>query len=120
MSHRLLCVAAALLFAACEGPAGPMGPTGPAGEPGPGTRITLSATVGADGVGGVNLPSEAGSIADPPGLTCYLGETPSSPHFVIGLDIEGPTCALAQGGGNLQAIIIDAPVGWSVRFTVVY
>lgn len=124
MNLRIIAVlAAALSLAACEGPIGPAGPQGErgaTGEPGPGTRLVLNSTVGSDGVAGVNLPTEAGTISDPPGVTCYLSETSAGPYLVVALDLDGLLCGIAQSGGNLQALITSAPPGWSAKFVVVY
>ena len=74
-----------LSLAACSGsegstgPSGPTGPTGPAGEAGPGTRIVLSGTINVAEAPdtvllqiGQALPPEAGTLADPPSVTCWL------------------------------------------------
>ena len=71
-----------IALAACEGsegPTGPTGPTGPAGEAGPGTRRVFSGTINdpsaPDTVAVVQqqaLPPEAGTLTDPPTLTCWL------------------------------------------------
>lgn len=110
----------AFLLAGCEGPMGPAGPPGPEGEPGPGTRVVRSTTVNSEGTAAVNLPAAAGTLQDPPALTCYLAETSSGPFLVVGTDLQGPICGLGQGQSNLVALIIDAPPGWVARFVAVY
>jgi hypothetical protein len=118
--RRLALLLLPLSFAACEGPAGPTGPAGPQGEPGPGTRTVLTATVSASGSASVTLPAAAGTLADPPGLTCYVTQPGSTVALLVGLDLDGPTCGLLSSGTTLVASIIDAPPGWIARFTVVY
>ena len=111
----------ALGLAGCEGPAGPVGPAGPAGQPGPGTRITLNAVVSASGVASADLPAEAGSLQDPPALTCYLGEPGSTVFLVVGLDTYSEiSCGLGQDAMGLYAGMVGAPPGWTARFVVVY
>lgn len=112
-----------LLTVACEGPAGPMGPAGqegPEGDPGPGTLVVRSAIVASDGSAAVALPAAAGSLSNPPALTCYLSETSAGPFLIIGTDLAGPVCGLVQNTGNLVAIIVEAPPGWLARFAAVY
>ena len=110
----------ALAWGACEGPAGPMGPAGPAGPAGPGTRVVVTAVVNGLGEAVAQLPASMGtSLSDPPGLTCYLNQPGSTVQLLIGTDLDGPLCGMAQQGAGLIAIIVDAPPGWNARFVAV-
>lgn len=111
------------LCAGCEGAAGatgPTGPTGPAGTPGPGTRVVLSATVASNGTATVTLPAAAGTMQNPPALTCYIGPQGATSYLVVGTDLSGPTCGLVASGGSLAARVIGAVPGWAALFAVVY
>jgi hypothetical protein len=94
-----------------------MGPEGPAG---PGTRLVITATLNDSGIAMANLPTEAGTLQNPPGLTCYLSDTPAGPFLVIGTDLDGPVCALGQQGGALVAFVSGGAPGWIVQFVVLY
>jgi hypothetical protein len=111
----------AILFTGCEGPMGPQGPQGETGPQGPAGRPHhFTTTVNANGVAQVTLPPEAGTLATPPGLTCYLQQPGTSAWLVIALDLDGLACGIIQQGGSLIAIIVDAPPGWAAMFTVIY
>lgn len=113
----------AAALAACEGaagPMGPMGPAGPAGPAGPGSRVVVSAVVNGLGEAVAVLPASVGTtMADPPGLTCYVSQPGSSVQLLIGTDLNGPTCGLVQASGALEAVMIEAPPGWTARFVAV-
>jgi len=117
-----------LLFAGgCEGPMGPPGPqgeAGPQGDTGPQGRAGrphhFAATVNSAGIAQVVLPAEAGTLAAPPGLICYLQEPGSSVWLLVALDLEGLACGLVLSGGSLLAVIVDAPPGWSALFAAIY
>lgn len=113
-----------LALSACQGDAGPMGPTGPAGPagpPGPGTRIILSALVAASGTATSALPSEAGSLLSPPGLSCYISSPGSTVLLLISTDTYSEiSCGLVSSGGTLFAQMVGAPAGWTARFAVVF
>jgi hypothetical protein len=120
-------VGLAVALSACEGPTGPIGP------PGPGTRLVLNGTTDTNGEAVVDLPSEAGTIADPPAVTCYLSGTGDA-WLIIGFDTDTDTdaetatdnnfltaCILDQAtGGNLIVAIVGAPVNWQFRVVVIY
>src|SRR5688572_33509301 len=57
-----------------QGPAGPQGPQGLPGTQGPPgtTRLVFSGSIGAGGVASADLPSAAGTMANPPSFQCYL------------------------------------------------
>ena len=123
-----------LLTAACKGPIGPTGPAGPQGgigptglqgvigPPGPGTRITFSGQL--DGLGEVvvTLPAAAGTISDPPALTCYLSDLAAGTYLLISSDtFSGVACGFGTGGtGTLAVAIIGAPAFWFYAIVVVY
>ncbi|HVH12677.1 MAG TPA: hypothetical protein VM759_06485 [Longimicrobium sp.] len=108
-----------ILLAACEGEAGPMGPAGPVGPGGPGTRVVLTTVVSSNGTASVALPAAAGTLANPPGLTCYTGT--GTALLVVGTDLDGPLCGLVQSAsGGLTANLDGAVPGWTARFVVVY
>ena len=113
-----------LLFAlaSCEGPAGPMGPAGEDGEAGPGTRIVFSGQVPDGGLVEVALPSEAGTMADPPVVAGYIAPTPADPFYVVSDAYTEDTAwmALHTLDGVLHAVLVQAPVGWHYRIVVIY
>lgn len=113
-----------VLMTACEGPVGPMGPAGPKGEqgePGPGTRLVFTATVNSNGEAFAALPAAAGSLSDPPAVTCYVAQQGSSVFLLVSVDTySGITCGIGTQGGVLYAIMVDAPAFWIARFVVVY
>jgi hypothetical protein len=117
----VLLAAAFLALMACEGPTGPVGPVGPQGETGVVARFTANGTIGNDGRASASFPAAAGSLAELPGLTCYMrGEDPGD-YWVIGTDFGGPICGLRESGGTIQAFIINAPAtvhGSAVRFVL--
>ena len=113
----------ALATAACEGPTGPAGPSGTAGPPGPagpGTRVVLSATVVSDRSARATLPAGAGTTASLPAMSCYLNQPGASAYLLIGTDLAGPTCGIVASGSALQAVMIEAPPGWTAWFVIVY
>lgn len=117
----ILLAAAFLALMACEGPTGPVGPAGPQGETGVVARFTASGTIGTDGRASASFPAAAGSLADLPGLTCYMRGADPADYWVIGTDFGGPICGLRESGGTIQAFIINAPTtvhGSAVRFVL--
>lgn len=120
-----------LLFAAaCAGKdgatglTGPTGPQGPAGPAGPGTSTILTAIVGGSGTAAVTLPAAAGNNPSrPPAVTCYLTDAPTTGVWLAvndGDSTAAPYCALALSSGVWTARILQAPVGWTAAFVVVY
>jgi hypothetical protein len=112
-----LLLTAALL--ACEGP------MGPPGAPGPGTRLVLDSTVDEFGEALVDLPAEAGTLASPPAVSCYISST-GDVWLIVGIDTDGTSlltvCVLGTSGtgSNLAVGIVGAPTGWRFRVVVVY
>jgi hypothetical protein len=103
--HSILVGLLTLGLVACEGPTGPAGSpgaTGPQGPPGPGTRVVLNAVVASDGSASAALPAAAGSLADPPSLTCYLNQPGTTVFLLVGTDLDGPVCALVQQGATTR------------------
>ena len=60
------------LASACEGPTGPEGPPGKPGEPGVVSRLVFEGELDAVGSVSITLPPEAGTITNPPIVTCYV------------------------------------------------
>ena len=128
---RVAAVSMLLALAACgsEGPTGPAGPAGPtgaqglAGPAGPGTRIVVTGTIGSSGGLALALPAAAGNaFTNPPAMSCYL----TSPGATSWLAIAGtpsttaPYCGLVLSNGVFNAVMSQAPVGWTAAFVVVY
>lgn len=106
-----------------QGPPGAQGLPGPAGARGAGTRIVLTAMVGATGSAVVVLPAAAGTdINLPPAMSCYIGSTTSTVWLAIaGSASSSETyCGLVFSGGVFNAVVNAAPVGWVAAFVVVY
>lgn len=117
-------VAVALVFGAvaCEGPVGPEGPRGPEGPAGPGTRMTFTGQLDDIGDATVNLPAEAGTLDEPPSVTCYIADVPDGTYLAIASDgSSAPSCGFGEtGSGTLAAIIVGGPANWYYRIVVVY
>ena len=106
---------------------------GPAGAPGPGTRLVLNGTTDDFGEAVVDLPAEAGTLEEPPAVTCYLSEDGLG-WFIVTLDSDSDTdvetatdffavsaCLLEQGtAGNLTVAIVGVPPTWLFRVVVIY
>lgn len=126
MRHRILTTCCVLLLACGgkDGAVGPTGPQGPQGPAGPGTSTILTAVVGSTGSAGVTLPAGAGSNpARPPALSCYLTDNPTTGIWLKVADGDSTAaayCALALSGGVWTARMLQAPVGWTAAFVVVY
>ena len=107
---------------------------GPAGAPGPGTRLVFDATVGASGSATVSLPAEAGSLASPPAISCYVSGNGGTSWAILALDTDTDTdvdtstdfvgfvgCFLDPGPGNTISVVAEPlPTGWLVRVVIVY
>ncbi len=117
---RVLALAFLLPLAAlaCDGPVGPPGPPGPPGEV---NRFTYMDILDETGWGEVLLPAEAGTIDDPPHLTCYIADDVWY-WYVINTDFENEIfCVLEEENGQLYAVL-DAIhlAGWWFAFVVVW
>lgn len=122
-----------LLLMACEGPIGPDGPTGPQGLPGsdglpgeqgeagPGTRLVLDGQLDWEGAGTVALPLAAGTLADPPAVTCYTApEANSTAWLIIATSNLTGACGLAWTGSSLAVAIVDSVPYWYFIIVVIY
>jgi hypothetical protein len=105
------------------GAQGPTGPVGPQGASGPGTRLTIKGTTDSQGGFAADLPASAGTIDNPPLITCYLALSlpngnpdpngwyvPSSPTF----------CGFGGSNGKYGVFMYRATVRWPAMFVVVY
>lgn len=121
------------ILAACEGPAGPAGPAGPTGAPGQTgpagpkgeagtTRLTFDGQADATGFVGYYLPTEAGTIADPPAVSCYVSSQREGPFEQVGTGGVGDPrqCLLFVDGGRLAVAVRGITPGWFVKFVVIY
>ena len=113
-----------LALAACSGDIGPMGPAGPQGVqgiPGPGTRTVLAGQLNSSGDGFVTLPSAAGSLGDPPAVTCYIAETANSTVWLlIATSNLAGACGLVWDGATWAVGIVQSEPFWFFRIVVVY
>ncbi|MBA3836545.1 MAG: hypothetical protein C0499_02660 [Zymomonas sp.] len=106
-----------------QGPAGAQGLPGPAGARGAGTRIVLTAMVGATGSAVVVLPAAAGTdINLPPAMSCYVGAVTSPVWLAVAgsASASDTYCGLVFSGGVFSAVMNAAPVGWIAAFVIVY
>ncbi len=122
-----LCVALGLSLLtsmACKGDVGPMGPAGPAGPQGPagpGTRVVFTGVTSSSGGGSALLPPAAGTLANPPGLSCYIGQQGGTALLLVGVETgAGVVCGLVQSTSGLNAVLNGAPAAWRYMFVVVY
>lgn len=118
---RLVIIALLVCLGGCEGPTGPEGPMGPQGVPGPGTRFVATTVVDATGGATIDLPTAAGTIGNPPLVTCYIADSLNGPWLIVSTDTyEGSACGLAWSSTHLVAVIVGAPVGWYFRAAVAW
>jgi hypothetical protein len=122
--RRSLLIALSLAITACAGKDGPAGLTGPQGIPGPGTHLMLTAPIGASGGASVALPPAAGTLSNPPALTCYV-TSPGSTALLLVASTESsyyPYCGLVQSssGSGLAAVMSGATQGSTALFVIVY
>ncbi|NIP58059.1 MAG: hypothetical protein GWM92_07370 [Gemmatimonadetes bacterium] len=105
-----------------EGPVGPQGPEGPEGPAGPGTRLTFQGQLDSFGDATVNLPQEAGTLDDPPSVSCFVSDVAEGLYISIAsVDGADPACGFNDtASGNLAAIIVGAPADWFYRIVVIY
>jgi len=120
----ILAVMVPFVIAACEGPVGPRGPEGPPGPPGaPGdaARFTYVDILDETGWGEVLLPVEAGTMDDPPLLTCYIADDDWY-WYVINTDFANEIyCVIEEEAGRLYAVLdAESLAGWWFAFVVVY
>ena len=116
-----------MLALGCKGAEGPMGPQGatgpqgPEGEPGPGTRLVFVGQLDGNGAGGVSLPVEAGNLANPPVLSCYISSSlTSSAWLLISTSNLTGSCGLVWTGSNLHVGIVESAPFWYFRVVVVF
>lgn len=87
-------------------------------------RIVLTAIVGSDGRAFAQLPVEAGTDpVKPPAMACYLSDLVEPVAWLVvafSSSTSFPSCGLAFSNGSFRAAMIDAPVGWTAAFVVVY
>lgn len=107
-----------LALTACEGPVGPEGPPGPPGE---GARFTFVGVLDEEGWGEVLLPVEAGTMEDPPALTCYIADDVWY-WYVINTDFANDIfCVIEEEDGRLYAVLDAVTLaGWWFAFVVMY
>lgn len=123
-TRYVLALMFAVLLFGCEGSEGPMGPQGiqgPEGKPGPGTRVVLVGQLDYYGVGAVDLPAAAGTLADPPAVACYISSSLDSTAWLIiaTANLTG-SCGLVWGGSNLRVGIVSSLPYWYFKIVVVY
>jgi hypothetical protein len=114
----VLAVLLPVAIMACDGPVGPPGPPGP---PGQGTTLSFIGVLDEFGWAEVLLPSEVGTIDDPPQLSCYVADAEWY-WYVINTDLTNEIyCLLEEHQGGLYAVL-DAEhlAGWWFAFVVVY
>ncbi len=143
-ASSVIMIVGALLLAACQGvegpmgppgpagpggtgpggPAGPQGATGPAGPVGPGggaNRLVLTGVMDANGRGSRSLPSEAGTMTQPPLLTCYVRDVAQDTWFATGTGFVTEFCSLRKStAGPLEAVIDGGTPGTMYAFVVVW
>lgn len=117
---RKAILAAILLLAACEGPAGPMGPAGPQGPPGPlGPTWFFGGQLNTGGDISIFIPAEAGTISRLPQVTCYIAEQPNGPWAALSDEAAtGTFCGVARdsGTGQLFVFIVSGVPGGFVGY----
>jgi hypothetical protein len=125
--RRSLLIALSLAITACagkDGPAGLTGPAGPQGTAGPGTHLMFTAPIGASGGATVALPAAAGTLSNPPALTCYVTSPGSTALLLVASSASNtyPYCGLVQSssGGGLVAVMSGATQGSTALFVIVY
>jgi hypothetical protein len=130
---KIIVLLLAATLAACKGPAGPAGPAGPTGAPGQAgpvgprgpsgsTRLTFDGQADANGFVGYYLPAEAGTIADPPSVSCYVSSQRDGPFQQVGTGGIGDSsrCLLFVDDGRLAVAVTGITPGWFVKFVVIY
>ncbi len=139
-----LMLVCALTLGACQGIEGPMGPAGPEGPGGPGgtgpagpqgaqgpagpagpnggaNRLVLTGVLDADGRGARILPVEAGSMTQPPLLSCYVRDEGQNTWFATGTGFVTEFCSLrASTSGPLEAVIDGGVPGTTYAFVIIW
>jgi hypothetical protein len=115
-----------LLAAGCGGETGPTGPQGPQGDTGPpgpaGTAMVMvTGTLDAGGGAVVHLPAVAGTIDNPPLVTCYLAEFATDQVWLVMAtdDIFG-SCGILADGLHVDVGFVLGPPSWALRVIAVY
>ena len=122
----------ALLTAGCQGDAGPTGPQGPQGAIGPqgpqgpqgpaGTAmIMMTGTLDATGAAFVHLPALAGTISNPPLVTCYIAQFANSQVWLVMAtdDLLG-SCGMVAHDNHVYVGFVLGPAFWALRVIAVY
>ena len=105
---KKLVLVALLLALGCKGPMGPEGPEGPPGaNAGGGSHLVFSGDLDASGGAVVELPAEAGTIDDPPGVTCYV-KFGSTSWIIVGSSALTGTCSILERDSHLAVFISQA------------
>lgn len=111
-------------MSACEGPMGPEGPQGlpgTQGPPGPGTRIVLEGQLDERGTGSLSLPPQAGTLGDPPAITCFVaGSTSSLAWLAVSGSSTTGSWGISWNGTNLVVGITGSMPFWYYRVVVIY
>ena len=70
----------------------------------------------------MTLPAAAGTLSDPPVLSCYLAEFSGGPYLLVATDtFFGDACGLrTEPTGVLAAVMVGAPAFWFYVIAVVY
>lgn len=133
---RLLVAALLVSASACEGPIGPEGPMGPAGTngangangaqgpqgpAGPGTRLVYSGPLDGTGAGRVHLPAAAGTLNNPPSVSCYISDSDSSSVWLL-MSTSNLTgaCGIGWDQTHLDVVIVGSSAYWAFKVAVVY
>ena len=130
--RRLTLAACLLAVVACTGDAGPTGPQGSTGAQGPqgligpqgppgSAMVMLTGTLDGAGAGMVHLPTVAGTIANPPLVTCYLAQFASSQVWLVMAtdDLLG-SCGMGAHGSHVDVGFVNGPAFWALRVIAVY
>ncbi len=89
----------------------------------PGTRLVLSGTAPEnEGIFLVQLPAQAGTLADPPNIAVYYSDVDGDTYFLLsdGFTEESQFWFLTESEGALGVVIIGIPEAWFYRIVVIY
>jgi len=119
MTSRAVFLSLALVFAlGCEGPTGPEGPPG---DDAMVDRLVFEGDLDATGSASVDLPPEAGTIKNPPLVSCYVSYGSSS---WAALGSGGPgslgLCLLVDRTTNLEVLIQQASSFGKYKVIAIY
>lgn len=126
MNRLRVMVLAAVLLAACEGPAGPVGPAGPPGPQGPPgspNRVEISGPIPASRSISMNLPAEAVANGRLPGIACYISDdrrTWLSVSYVPTSSSSAYCGFTGIGSASPTLTIINVPSGWYYHLIAFY